>query len=104
MVDDVVSGSEVPGAPVFSTGRASAAERMRIASSGRVGIGTPSPSCALDVARTVRVGTSAKAALPSAAATGAEAAVLVPDAAGGAVLAFSDGTDWRRVTDRAVVS
>jgi hypothetical protein len=30
--------------------------------------------------------------------------IYVSDEAGGAVLAFSDGTDWRRVTDRAVVS
>ena len=104
VVDDTVSGSETPGALVFSTGRASAAERMRIASSGRVGIGTASPSCALHVAGPVRVGASAKAALPGAAVAGAGAVLLVPDEAGGAVLAFSDGTDWRRVTDRAVVS
>lgn len=32
------------------------------------------------------------------------AVVYVSDEIGGAVLAFSDGTDWRRVTDRAVVS
>jgi hypothetical protein len=30
--------------------------------------------------------------------------VYVPNEAGGAVLAFSDGTNWRRVTDRNVVS
>lgn len=30
--------------------------------------------------------------------------VYVSNEAGGAVLAFSDGTSWRRVTDRAVVS
>lgn len=30
--------------------------------------------------------------------------VFVTDETGGAVLAFSDGTDWRRCTDRAVVS
>lgn len=30
--------------------------------------------------------------------------ILVTDEAGGAVLAFSDGTAWRRVTDRAVIS
>lgn len=29
---------------------------------------------------------------------------FVSDASGGAVLAFFDGTNWRRVTDRAVVS
>lgn len=30
--------------------------------------------------------------------------IFVSDEAGGGVIAFSDGTDWRRVTDRAVVS
>ena len=38
-------------------------------------------------------------------ATNAEAKILyVSDETGGATLAFSDGTDWRRVQDRAVVS
>tara|TARA_R110001606_G_scaffold102807_5_gene225422 strand:+ start:22295 stop:23521 length:1227 start_codon:yes stop_codon:yes gene_type:complete len=104
VVDDRVSGSETPGALVLSTGRSSASERMRIASSGRVGIGMASPSCALHVAGLVRGGSSSKAALPGAAVVGAGAVLLVPDQAGGAVLAFSDGTDWRRVMDRAVVS
>jgi hypothetical protein len=44
------------------------------------------------------------ATLPSAAAAGAGAQVFVTDETGGAVPAFSDGTDWRRVTDRTVVS
>jgi hypothetical protein len=30
--------------------------------------------------------------------------ILVTNEAGGAVIAFSDGTNWRRVTDRAVIS
>lgn len=30
--------------------------------------------------------------------------ILVTDETGGEVPAFSDGTNWRRVTDRAVVS
>lgn len=42
--------------------------------------------------------------LPSAALYGAGAVVFVSDESGGATLAFSDGTDWRRVTDRNVVS
>jgi hypothetical protein len=42
--------------------------------------------------------------LPSASTAGAGALVHVGDEIGGAVLAFSDGTDWRRVTDRVVVS
>ncbi len=51
-----------------------------------------------------RVASLAKAALPSAATAGAGALVHVSDEAGGATLAFSDGTVWRRVQDRAVVS
>ena len=42
------------------------------------------------------------AALPSAAEPGG--VIYVSDEAGGAVMAFSDGTNWRRVTDRVVVS
>lgn len=42
------------------------------------------------------------AELPSAAVAGS--LIYVSDETGGAVVAFSDGTDWRRVTDRAVVS
>ena len=68
----------------------------------RVGSTTP-PVCKLDVAGPVRVGTYAVAVLPSASA-GAGQIIHVSDETGGAVLAFSDGTNWRRVTDRAVVA
>ena len=44
------------------------------------------------------------AGVPSASATGAGTMIYVTDETGGAVPAFSDGTDWRRVTDRAVIS
>ena len=37
-------------------------------------------------------------------ATGRAATVYVSDETGGATLAFSDGTNWRRVQDRAIVS
>lgn len=30
--------------------------------------------------------------------------IYVTDDAGGSTLAFSDGTDWRRVSDRAIIS
>lgn len=43
------------------------------------------------------------ATLP-AAATYPRGVIYVSNEAGGAVLAFSDATNWRRVTDRAVVS
>jgi len=42
------------------------------------------------------------ATLPTAAT--AAGLIYVSDEAGGAVLAFSDNVNWRRVTDRAVVS
>lgn len=38
------------------------------------------------------------------AASNAGKTIFVSNEVGGAVLAFSDGTSWRRVTDRAVVS
>ena len=38
------------------------------------------------------------------AATTAAGLIYVTDETGGAVPAFSDGTNWRRVTDRAIVS
>lgn len=43
-----------------------------------------------------------KADLPADAVEGQQA--FVRDEAGGSVPAFFDGTDWRRVTDRAIVS
>ncbi len=58
----------------------------------------------LTVDGAVRVKSHAKASLPAASGEGAGAILYVSDEAGGAVLAFSDGTSWRRVTDRAVVS
>ena len=42
--------------------------------------------------------------LPDASQEGEGKMVYVSDETGGAVIAFSDGTDWRRVTDREVVS
>jgi len=51
----------------------------------------------------VRLPNYAKAALPSAAGvTGA--LIFVTDDAGGSVPAFSDGSSWRRVSDRNVIS
>jgi len=69
---------------------------------GNVGIGTASPAAKLDVDGPVRVKSHTVAGLPAATAAGQIA--FVSDEAGGATLAFADGTDWRRVADRAVVS
>lgn len=67
------------------------------------GASAPNPVCTMDVDGPVRVRSYTVAAVPSAAA-GAGQIIFVSDEAGGAVLAFSDGAAWRRVTDRAVVS
>jgi hypothetical protein len=98
-----VANTSCPMRLVFMTGETSVIERMRITSAGLVGIATTAPVCALDVAGPVRVGSYAKASLPAAAA-GAGQMIYVSDEVGGAVIAFSDGTNWRRVTDRAVVA
>jgi hypothetical protein len=50
----------------------------------------------------IRPGEYSKSALPSAAQRGQ--LIYVVDDVGGAVPAFSDGTNWRRVTDRNVIS
>lgn len=42
--------------------------------------------------------------VPSASSSGAGSQIYVSNETGGAVVAFSDGTNWRRVTDRAVIS
>lgn len=42
--------------------------------------------------------------VPSASTAGAGGMIHVSNEAGGAVLAFSDGTNWRRVTDRTIIS
>ncbi len=61
-------------------------------------------SAAVEFGDTARVASFTVVGLPSASARGAGALAFVTDEAGGAVLAFSDGASWRRVTDRAVVT
>jgi hypothetical protein len=56
----------------------------------------------LAVGGPVRVGSSTVSGMPSANPAGQ--VLYVSNESGGAVIAFSDGTNWRRVTDRAVVS
>lgn len=44
------------------------------------------------------------ASIPPAGSVQAGTLLFISDESGGAVPAFSDGTNWRRVTDRAVIS
>lgn len=87
-----------------AAGSTTRTEKLRITDSGSVGIGTTTPTAKLHVAGEIRVGSYTVSALPAAAASGAGAIVHVSNESGGAVLVFSDGTSWRRVTDRAIVS
>lgn len=104
-VDGPPSNDSVPIALSFYTGvsTASRSENLTIASDGRVGVGRTSPAVKLDVAGPVRVQSYAVSGLPAAGA-GAGQIIFVSDESGGATLAFSDGANWRRVQDRAVVS
>jgi hypothetical protein len=52
---------------------------------------------------TVQLESYTVATLPSA-ADNARVMVYVSNETGGATMAFSDGTNWRRVQDRAIVS
>jgi hypothetical protein len=67
-------------------------------------IGTSTPTALLDVNGAIRCGNYTVGTAPSASANGAGAQIYVSNESGGAVLAFSDGTNWRRVTDRAIIS
>lgn len=105
-VGGAVSTGVVPGSLSFKLADAGGVlgTVFSIAPSGNVGVGAAAPTARLQVEGAVRVKSYAKASLPSASGNGAGAILYVSDEAGGAVLAFSDGTNWRRVTDRAVVS
>ncbi|MEP3439252.1 MAG: DUF2793 domain-containing protein [Hoeflea sp.] len=79
--------------------------RLFVGADGKIGIGgVIEPTTALHVGGPARVGAYQAATLPSASTNGAGAIIYVEDDPGGAVLAFSDGAVWRRVTDRAEVT
>lgn len=52
----------------------------------------------------VKVGSYTVATVPSASGDGAGSHIFVTDETGGATGAYSDGTNWRRYSDRAIVS
>lgn len=52
----------------------------------------------------VRIPSYTVAKLPTVPPSGVHGLIYVSDEAGGPIVAFSDGTNWRRVTDRAIVS
>ena len=87
-------------------------ERARIlGTNGNLGLGTQSPTQRLDVVGSIKASqpiffpnftVAALQALTASAYTGAVA--YCNDEAGGPTLVFCDGTNWRRVQDRAIIS
>jgi len=75
-------------------------ERLAVTGAGALELGG---ATVIDQSRVPRLRAYTLATLPSAAAH-PQGLVYLADEAGGAQPAFSDGSDWRRVTDRAVVS
>jgi hypothetical protein len=69
---------------------------------GNVGMGVAAPQVALDVGGPVGLKSYTVTGLPPANPAGQ--LVFVPDESGGPVVAFADGTTWRRVADGGVVS
>lgn len=67
-------------------------ERLRLTANG------------VTIAGSARLPSYTVASAPSASTHGAGAMIYVSNESGGAVPAFSDGSSWRRVTDRAVIS
>ncbi len=91
---------------LLAVANGAAAESIALSAlgNGNVRVGSDATAaCKLDVDGPVRVKGYAVAGVPSAAAAAGQI-IYVSDEAGGAVLAFSDGSNWRRVTDRAVIS
>jgi hypothetical protein len=89
------------GAIRFSTG---GQLRVTADATGKVGIGTATPTAMLHVAGPVRVGSSAIAELPPASAVGSGTLAWATDATtGDGALVFSNGITWRKVADGGVV-
>lgn len=87
----------------MTSGAGSGSIKFNFTGQGRLGVGTGSPVCAIDANGPVKVGNYTVGTVPSAAA-GAGQTIFVSNEVGGATLAFSDGTAWRRVADRTVVA
>jgi hypothetical protein len=74
-----------------------------IAGSGDVGIATITPTTKLDVNGPIRCASYTVGTVPTASGI-AGAMIYVTDDVGGSTPAWSDGTDWRRASDRAVIT
>lgn len=74
------------------------------AGTGNIGAGVSAPSTRLHLDGAIRVGTYTVASAPSASDAGAGSIIFVSDVDRGAQIVFSDGSAWRRVTDRKAMA
>lgn len=79
-------------------------EVLRVTSEGKMGVGVTDPACQLDVAGAIRPGVYDKASVPSAVGLGVGAMACINDTVVGVSLVYSDGTDWRLVSDNSVLA
>lgn len=97
-----ISATSLPGYLSFLTcpaGSVARTERLRIDQDGNIGVGA---NIWIDANRIFRLRSYTVATLPASPSAGSFA--YCSDETGGAVPVFGDGTNWRRVTDRAVAS
>lgn len=76
---------------------------LTVESGGNTGVGI-TPTTKLHADGAVRCKSYTVATVPSASSNGAGSLIYVTDETGGATHASSDGTNWRRMSDRAIVS
>lgn len=91
--DFVVRLANIGGLSVF--------DRLFVTAEGHIALGART-NVVVDANRHHRLRSYTVAGLPAAGAAGG--LIYVSDESGGPVPAFSDGTNWRRATDRAIVS
>lgn len=97
--------SDVFGVSRSPAGSADLTTLFSVGSTGNTTVaGLLTVAANVSAATYLKSGSYTVATVPSASAAGAGARIYVSNESGGAVLAFSDATNWRRVTDRAVIS
>lgn len=104
LVDTTPGTNDMPGRVSFFTtadGASTPTERLRIDSAGAM-IHRNNAQQIVDANSHLQLRSYTVAGLPSAATAGQ--LIYVSNETGGATPAFSDGTNWRRVADRAIVS
>jgi len=101
LLDFYNTGTGSNGQMRFITG--AGAEAVRIDSAGNVGIGETTPSVTLDVEGPICPKSYTVATVPTASAKAGQL-IYVTDETGGATHAGSDGTNWRRMSDRAIIA